>query len=72
MPAPALARDFKEFLKLLNSNAVEFLVVGGYAIPKNAPKGARALREFGFGGAGLSANLFVQPNNVIRMGDESD
>jgi hypothetical protein len=27
-----LPRDFKEFLRLLNSNAVEYLVVGGYAV----------------------------------------
>ena len=30
--AIALARDFKEFLKLLNSNRVEYLVIGGYAV----------------------------------------
>lgn len=27
----ALPKDFKEFLKLLNQNQVEFLIVGGYA-----------------------------------------
>jgi hypothetical protein len=27
-----LPPDFKEFLKLLNSNKVEYLVVGGYAV----------------------------------------
>jgi len=27
-----LAQDFKEFLKLLNSKEVEYLVVGGYAV----------------------------------------
>jgi hypothetical protein len=25
-------RDFKEFLKLLNSNNVEYLLIGGYAV----------------------------------------
>ena len=25
-------KDFKEFLQLLNSNEVEYLVVGGYAV----------------------------------------
>jgi hypothetical protein len=29
--AIVLARDFKEFLKLLNSNSVEYLLIGGYA-----------------------------------------
>ena len=27
-----LNRDFKEFAELLNANAVEYLVVGGYAL----------------------------------------
>src|ERR1039457_5098183 len=31
MAIPALARDFKEFLKTLNSNRVEYLFTGGYA-----------------------------------------
>jgi len=32
MAIPALARDFKELLKLLNSNSVEYLLIGGYAV----------------------------------------
>src|SRR5262249_52877466 len=32
MAIQALARDFKEFLKLLNSNRVEYLLIGGYAV----------------------------------------
>ena len=28
----ALARDFKEFLRSLNSNSVEYLLIGGYAV----------------------------------------
>ncbi len=32
MATPQLARDFKEFLKLLNSNEVEYLLIGGYAV----------------------------------------
>jgi hypothetical protein len=27
-----LSKDFKEFVELLNSNAVEYLIVGGYAL----------------------------------------
>ena len=87
MPIPTLARDFKEFLKLLNSNAVEYLLIGGYAVgiygyvrasndlgvwidisPENATKLARALGEFGFGAVGLPANLFLEKNNVVRLG----
>jgi hypothetical protein len=32
MAIPTLARDFKEFLKLLNSHNVEYLLIGGYAV----------------------------------------
>ena len=31
-PFPLLNKDFKEFVQLLNANAVEYLVVGGYAL----------------------------------------
>lgn len=32
MDSISLADDFKEFLRLLNSEDVEYLVVGGYAV----------------------------------------
>lgn len=32
MDAPLLPDDFKEFLRLLNANGVDYLVVGGYAV----------------------------------------
>ena len=32
MAIPALASDFKEFLKSFNSNSVEYLLIGGYAV----------------------------------------
>jgi hypothetical protein len=32
MDAPLLTDDFKEFLRLLNANGVEYLLVGGYAV----------------------------------------
>lgn len=32
MDAPLLTEDFKEFLRLLNANRVEYLLVGGYAV----------------------------------------
>ena len=87
MAIPALARDFKEFLKSLNSNNVEYLLIGGYAVgiyghiratndlhiwvgisAENAAKIERALREFGFAAAGLTSDLFLARNNVVRMG----
>ena len=30
--APVLNKDFREFVELLDSNGVEYLVVGGYAL----------------------------------------
>jgi hypothetical protein len=32
MAIASLADDFKEFLKLLGSNGVEYLLIGGYAV----------------------------------------
>ena len=32
MEIPVLVRDFKEFLKSFNSNHVEYLLIGGYAV----------------------------------------
>lgn len=32
MAIPTLPQDFKEFLKLLGSHGVEYLLVGGYAV----------------------------------------
>jgi hypothetical protein len=32
MATTRLPRDFKEFLKLLNANKVEYLLIGGYAV----------------------------------------
>ena len=32
MDAPLLTDDFREFLRLLNANRVDYLVVGGYAV----------------------------------------
>ncbi|MGC9946485.1 MAG: hypothetical protein ABSF64_08980 [Bryobacteraceae bacterium] len=87
MAIPALARDFKEFLKSLNSNRVEYLLIGGYAVgiyghiratndldvwvkisPENAARIDCALREFGFAAVGLAPGLFLERNNVVRMG----
>jgi len=87
MARPALASDFKEFLRLLNSNGVEYLLIGGYAVGihghiratndldvwvgmsrDNAARVERALRQFGFGTAELSAELFMTADNVVRLG----
>lgn len=82
-----LPPDFKEFLKLLNENQVEYLLIGGYAVSyhgypratgdmdiwvamrsENAQKIVAALREFGFNLPQLTPQLFLRPNNIVRMG----
>ena len=82
-----LPPDFKEFLKLLNSHRVEYLLIGGYAVgyhgypratgdmdlwvairQNNAEKLVVALREFGLNAPQLSADIFLQENQIIRMG----
>ncbi len=82
-----LPPDFKEFLRLLNSKEVEYLIVGGYAVgyygfPRatgdidiwiaisatNAEKTVNALKEFGFLVPGLSTELFLEPDRIVRMG----
>lgn len=66
--------DFKEFLRLLNSKRVEYLLIGGYAVGyhgyprENAERLDGALREFGFDLPELSPELFLQEERVIRMG----
>jgi hypothetical protein len=86
--AMKLPGDFKEFLKLLGSHGVEYLLIGGYAVvyhgyprttgdldvwvaisPENAERIVDALREFGFGTPGLSADLFLRGDNIVRMGN---
>ena len=82
-----LPPDFKEFLKLLNAQQVEYLLIGGYAVgyygypratadmdlwigmnPQNAKKIVTILKEFGFDIPDSSIEVFMKPNQIIRMG----
>jgi predicted nucleotidyltransferase len=82
-----LPPDFKEFLVLLNSEKIEYLIVGGYAVgfhgyprptgdldvwvdakPDCAARLVKILARFGFAGAGATAELFLTPGRVVRMG----
>jgi predicted nucleotidyltransferase len=82
-----LPPDFKEFLQLLNSRQVEYLLIGGYAVgyygypratadidiwiaikPDNAEKVVKVLQEFGFGVEELTPDLFLEEEQIIRMG----
>ncbi|HEX9925248.1 MAG TPA: hypothetical protein VGD99_21505 [Anaerolineae bacterium] len=82
-----LPPDFKEFLQLLNSHQVEYLLIGGYAVgyygypratadmdiwiatePENAAKVVKVLQAFGFGVEEVTPDLFLQEEQIIRMG----
>ncbi|MCX6599834.1 MAG: hypothetical protein NTV70_26060 [Acidobacteria bacterium] len=83
----ALPTDWKEFLQSLNSNSVDYTLVGAFsvmyhAIPRTTSdidilvrptleNGARvvaALRNFGFGSSGLTAEDFVVPGQFLQLG----
>lgn len=73
MAIPMPAKDFKAFLKSLNSNSVEYLLIGGCAVGIRGHIRATndldgALRQFGFAPPELTVNLFLEPNNVVRRG----
>ncbi len=79
-----LPPDFREFLKLLNSKAVEYLIIGGYAVgyhgyPRptgvldiwisNAPANAERAREaLEEFGFACPVDILTQDDKVIRMG----
>lgn len=76
--------DFKEFLKLLASNKVEYLLIGGYAVgyygyPRPtgdmdiwigiSPSNARrVVKALREFGFTASTKKFLQENSVVRMG----
>lgn len=75
MATPLLLSDFKEFLRLLNKNEVEYLLIGGYAVGYYGYVRATAnmkvliaLQEFGFNLPESTKELFLKPDKVARMG----
>jgi hypothetical protein len=71
----------------LNSNQVEYLLIGGYAVsyhgypratndmdvwvavhPDNAERLVNVMQAFGFSVEGLSSDLFLKENKIVRMG----
>jgi hypothetical protein len=82
-----LSRDLRDFITLLNSIGVKYLLVGGHAVayhghprftgdidffversPANADRLAALLQSFGFGGLGILAEDFLEPEVVIELG----
>jgi len=82
-----LQRDLREFIELLNSESVEYAIVGGWALgfhgrprytqdidiliratPANAARLEIAIKRFGFGSLGLTANDFIAAGQVIQLG----
>ena len=82
-----LNKDLREFIESLNSNGVEYLVVGAFAVawyghprftgdidffvraaPQNALAILAALKDFGFGGLGISADDLTAPDQIVQFG----
>ena len=79
-----LTPDFKEFLRLLNSNKVEYLLIGGYAVgyygyPRptgdmdvwvgvNRVNAERVVNALREFGFSCQPELLLEENRVIRMG----
>ena len=82
-----LPQDFKEFLSILNSHEVDYLLIGGYAVgyygypratndmdiwvsidSENAKKMVNVLNDFGLSTPDLSADLFLEKGNIVRLG----
>ncbi|MEA2626856.1 MAG: hypothetical protein QOD06_2901 [Candidatus Binatota bacterium] len=79
-----LQKDLREFFELLNSRAVDYLVVGGHAVTfhgyprytglwirvssENASRVLESLDAFGFAGTGLTADDFLRAGRVIQLG----
>jgi len=79
-----LPPDFKEFLKLLNSNEVEYLLIGGYAVgyygyPRptgdmdiwigtQRENAKRLVVALEEFGFASSLEVFLEKNKVVRMG----
>ena len=87
----SLNKDLREFIALLNSTGVRFVVVGGHSVafhgyPRftgdidffversadNARRLEQVLLDFGFGGLGLEAKDFLEPETVIQLGRPPD
>jgi hypothetical protein len=77
--APMLSKDFKEFVELLNANAVEYLIVGGYALAVHGQPRYTGDLDIWLGPGranidrvldclGLAAADFEQPGAVIQLG----
>lgn len=87
MATTQLPPDFKDFLRSLNENRVEYLLIGGHAVgyhgypratadmdvwvavrPENAARLVKAVEQFGFASEELRPELFLTPNEIVRMG----
>lgn len=79
--------DFKDFLRLLNTHKVRYLLIGGYAVgyygypratgdmdiwvqaePENAEKLVLLLRDFGFASSDINTDIFLNSDQIVRMG----
>jgi len=75
MDAPLLPDDFKEFLRLLNANGVDYLVVGGYAVGLHGYPRATVDLDVWVRADPVNAEriigeprLFIDPLSIVRFG----
>lgn len=71
MATPRLPADFKEFLNLLNSERVEYLLVGGYAIIHYAKPRATGDMDIGVNPSPHDAERVVRVLNRFGFRDPS-
>lgn len=86
-----LPMGFRAFLKSFNDAAVEYMVVGGYAVimhgyvrntgdidiwvksdRANAERIVSALINFGFAPEDVDEDIFIGPQQIVRMGNEPE
>ena len=84
----ALNKDWREFLELLNSRGVDYVIVGAQSLafhgrprytgdldvlirptPDNARRLLDVLTQFGFAGSGFKESDFVEPDQMIQLGE---
>ena len=84
-----ITKDMTDFVHLLNSHKVKYMLVGGFAViyygyvrttqdidllvfpsSENAEKMLKVLKEFGFGEAGFTRDIFEKEGAAIHLGTE--
>jgi hypothetical protein len=67
--------DLKEFIELLSSHSVEYVIVGGQAVaffvrttPANAQRLLAVLTDFGFSTLGITERDLLESRRIVQLG----